>query len=189
MDGYYSDSELKKLGFKSCGKNVLISKKTSIYLPEKISIGSNVRIDDFCFLLGDITLGNYIHIAPYCGIHGSGGGSVTFEDYSAISSGTTIYAGSDDYSGQFMTNPMVPIEYRNNIFSHIRMGKHSITGVSCVILPGAELAEGVAVGAMSLVRGKTEPWGIYAGIPCKWIKNRSKKALLLEEEFVNKHEK
>ena len=44
---FYSESELKRLGFKSVGKNVLLSRKSSIYLPEKITIGNNVRIDDF----------------------------------------------------------------------------------------------------------------------------------------------
>ena len=45
---------------------MLISKKVSIYSPQKISIGNNVRIDDFCILSGNITLGNYCRIAA-CG--------------------------------------------------------------------------------------------------------------------------
>lgn len=48
--GFYSREQLEKIGFKSLGKNVLISDKSSIYSPENISIGNNVRIDDFCIL-------------------------------------------------------------------------------------------------------------------------------------------
>ena len=48
--GFYSREQLKKIGFKSLGKNVLISDKTSIYSPENISIGNNVRVDDFSIL-------------------------------------------------------------------------------------------------------------------------------------------
>jgi len=43
---FYSREELEKIGFKSIGENVLISDKTSIYNPQNIEIGSNVRIDD-----------------------------------------------------------------------------------------------------------------------------------------------
>ena len=36
---YYSEKELKRLGFKKIGKKVKISKKSSIYYPKNISIG------------------------------------------------------------------------------------------------------------------------------------------------------
>ena len=66
MNSFYTDSELKEIGFKSVGSNILLSRKASIYSPEKISIGNNVRIDDFCILSGNITIGNYCRIAAYC---------------------------------------------------------------------------------------------------------------------------
>ena len=65
---FYTKKELKKIGFKSVGSNVSISNKTSIYNPQNITIGNNVRIDDFCFLsagIGGIQIGNYIHISIY----------------------------------------------------------------------------------------------------------------------------
>ncbi len=49
MNSFYSQEELKKIGFLSVGKNVLISKKASIYNPGVISVGNHVRIDDFAF--------------------------------------------------------------------------------------------------------------------------------------------
>ena len=48
--GFYTREQLEKIGFKSIGENVLISDKTSIYSPQNISIGNNVRIDDYCVL-------------------------------------------------------------------------------------------------------------------------------------------
>ena len=48
--GFYSREQLEKIGFKFLGNNVLISDKTSIYSPENISIGNNVRVDDFSIL-------------------------------------------------------------------------------------------------------------------------------------------
>ena len=57
--------ELKDMGFKSIGADLSISKKASFYGVENISIGSHVRIDDFCILSGKISIGDYIHIAAY----------------------------------------------------------------------------------------------------------------------------
>lgn len=183
MNGYYSEDELKKMGLKSFGKNVLISKKASIYTPHKISIGHDVRIDDFCFLAGNICLGSYIHLAPYVSIHGTGDGSVTMKDFSALSSYTTVYASSDDYSGNSITNPTVDEKFERLISSNIIIEKHAIVGLHSVILPNAYLAEGVALGAMSMLSAKTEPWGIYIGVPCKRIKERLKDCLAMEKEI------
>ncbi len=60
---FYSEYELSKLGFKSYGSNCRISKNSTIYSAEKIILGNNVRIDDFCVLSGKITIGNYVHLA------------------------------------------------------------------------------------------------------------------------------
>ncbi|MCI8574353.1 MAG: acyltransferase [Oscillibacter sp.] len=184
MEGFYSSEELKSLGLKAVGRDVLISKKASIYLPEKISIGDHVRIDDFCFLVGNITLENYIHISPYSSIHGTGGGTVTMKDFAGLSSYSTVYAASDEYSGEKMTNPLIDEEYRKVVCSDIIMEKHSVVGVHSVLLPGAYLAEGTAIGAMSLVSKPTEAWGIYIGVPARRIKDRKKDCLYLEREFL-----
>lgn len=186
MEGYYSELELTEIGFKSCGKNVLISKKASIYGASQISIGHDVRIDDFCFLVGNITIGNYIHLAPYVSIHGTGGGSVVMKDFSALSSYTTVYASSDDYSGNSMTNPTVGEEYERIINSDIVIEKHAIVGLHSVILPNSYLAEGVALGAMALLSGITEPWSIYVGVPCKKVKDRKRDVLEMEKDLLSK---
>ena len=54
---YYSEKELKRLGFKKIGKKVKISKKSSIYYPKNISIGDYSRIDDFAVISGKIKIG------------------------------------------------------------------------------------------------------------------------------------
>jgi galactoside O-acetyltransferase len=86
MDSFLGREELDLLGFAAVGEDVLISRKTSIYAPERIRIGDHVRIDDFVFLSGDITLCNHIHIAPFCMlIGGSGGAGIVMRDYSGLS--------------------------------------------------------------------------------------------------------
>ena len=176
---YYSEKELKTIGLKSCGKNVLISKNISIYGAKNISIGDNVRIDDFCILSGSISLKNNIHISAGVYIF-AGDAGVDIGNFSGISSRTIIYAVSDDFSGDFLVGPMVPQEYRKVKSAKVELGEHVQIGASCVVLPGVNLRKGVSVGAMSLVNKNLENWSINAGIPAKKIKERSDKLKILE---------
>lgn len=182
MNSFYNCDELKSIGFNSVGKNVLISKKASIYGAENIRIGNNVRVDDFCVLSGKIIIADYVHIAAYSGLWGGKEG-IWLEDYVNISSRNTIYAVSDDFSGETMTSPMIPSAYKNVTEKKVVLRKHVIIGSGCCILPGVTLNEGVAVGSMSLVNKELPEWGIYAGIPCRFLKDRKRELLRFEEEF------
>ncbi|MGL5230796.1 MAG: acyltransferase [Cetobacterium sp.] len=180
--GFYTREELEKIGFKSIGKNVLISDKCSIYSPEKILLGNNVRIDDFCLLSGDIKIGNYVHIAAYSALFGGAG--IEMEDFTGISSRVTIYSVSDDYSGEFLTNPTVPNKFKKVQEEKVILKKHSLIGASAIILPGVILGEGTSIGANSLVTKSTEEWSIYFGNPVKRLKSRKKDLLELEKQLL-----
>lgn len=182
MNSFYSTQELNEIGFKSLGENVLISKKCSIYSPDNIIIGNNVRIDDFCILSGKIELGSYIHIAAYCGLYGGDKG-IKMKDFSCLSSRCVVYAVSDDYSGEALTNPTIDDEYRNVTSSKVIIGKHVVIGSNSTILPGVKIGDGSSVGSCSLVTKSCDTWGIYVGIPVKKIKDRSKKILELEQKM------
>ena len=186
MASFYSSEELLKIGFKSFGHHVLISRKASIYGADNITIGNNVRIDDFCIVSGKICLGNNIHLAAYSALYGGEAG-IQIDDFANISSRVCVYAVSDDYSGYTMTNPTIPEKYKHIQNEPVYIGKHVIIGSGCTILPGVNLAEGTALGAMSLCKVSTEAWKIYAGIPAKFIKNRRKDLLDLEKEYLNEH--
>lgn len=184
--GYYTQEELFALGFASVGKNVLLSQYARIYGAQNISIGDNVRIDDFVILSGKINIGSHVHIGASSNITGSDIG-VEIKDFCGISNHVRILAISDDYSGETLSNPCIPLEYKNIQKHHIVLERHCIIGSGSVILPNAYLAEGVAVGAMSMVIRKTNPWGIYFGIPAKRIKERKKDLIKLEKEFLAKY--
>ena len=181
--GFYTQEELHTLGFASVGNNVLLSRYARIYGASNISIGSNVRIDDFVILSGKIEIGNFVHIGASSNIAGSDIG-VEIKDFCGISNHVKILAINDDYSGETMTNPCIPQEYKNVHKHKIILEKHCIIGSGSTILPNAYLAEGVAIGTMSLIVRKTNPWGIYFGIPAKRIKERKKNLLELEEDFL-----
>ena len=182
-NSFFTKDELLQLGFKKIGNNVLLSKKASVYNTSKISIGNNVRIDDFCILSGNITIGSFIHIAAYTALYGASEG-IYIDDYSNISSKNSIYAISDDYSGESMTNPMIPEKYKKTIDEKVIIEKHVIIGSGCVILPGVILREGSSFGAMTFINKSSEPWTINAGIPFRKIKNRSREILKLEKDFT-----
>lgn len=180
---FYTEDELKKVGLKKYGKNVLLSRNAVLYNPDLLEIGDNVRIDDFTTISGKVVLGDYIHIAQFCGLYGGTEG-IFMDDFSGLSSRVVIYATSNDYSGESLTNPMVPAKYKKtdkNIAVHLE--KHVIVGCTSVILPGVTIGIGSSVGAMSMVGKTLEPWGVYAGTPAKRIKERSKKLLELETQL------
>lgn len=184
---FYSEKELKALGLCSYGKNVLISRNAKMYGADKISIGDNVRIDDFCILSGNVKLGNFIHIAAYSALFGGESG-IVMEDFSTLSSRCVIYGVSDDYSGMALTNPTVPEKFRNISGGKVIIRRHTILGTGVSVLPNVTIGEGCSIGSMSLVNKSVEAWGIYAGIPCKKIRERSKELLNLEKEFLKQLE-
>ncbi|WP_078409102.1 acyltransferase [Priestia abyssalis] len=187
MNSFYTQEELKSMGFKVLGKNVLISKKSSIYNPENIIIGNNVRIDDFCILSGKIELGNYIHIAAHSSLYGGTAG-IVMKDFSGISSRVVIYSVTDDYSGEYLTNPTVPNQYRNVISGQVTLEKHVLVGANSVILPNVTLREGSAFGSCSLVSKDSKPWTVNVGIPATYRKDRSRRLLELENQFLKELE-
>ncbi len=163
---YYTEDELKNLGFKSIGKNVKISDKASIYNFDKIEIGDNSRIDDFCIISGKITLGEYVHITPMCLLAGGKKG-IQIEDFSTFAYGVKIFTKSDDYTGKFMANSCVPERLKKVSETKVLIKRHSIVGSNSVIFPGVVLNEGASIGAMTLVINDVEAWSINVGIPSK----------------------
>lgn len=183
--GYLSREELGALRFAELGDNVMISRDARLYRPERMRIGSNVRIDDFCIVSGSVTFGSYIQISVYCYVFGDVAG-ITFGDFSALAHGVKVFTASDDYSGRSLTNPTVPDDFKpGKVSAPVSIGRHAIIGAGSVILPGADVAEGTAVGALSLVAEPTEPWRIYVGCPARPIRHRERDALELEERFLN----
>ena len=173
--------------FRHTGNNVMISSKASFYNPGNISIGDNTRIDDFCVLSageGGIYIGNNVHIAVFTLLIGNG--KIEIDDFANISSRVSIYSSNDDYSGEFMTNPTVDKKFTNVTYGNVKIGKHVIIGSGSIILPNINLGEGACIGSLSFVKNDCEPFYMYAGVPAKKIKPRSKKLLELEKEFLKK---
>ena len=172
---FLTESELKSIGFKRIGKSVKISDKASIYAPQNITIGDNVRVDDFCILSafgGYINLHNHIHIAAFSNLVGRGG--IEMHDYSGLSSRVSLYSASDDYSGDFLIGPVMEDECLNIIQGPVILEKYVTIGTNSVVLPNVTLREGSVLGSFSLLTKDTEEWSLNVGITARKVKTRKK---------------
>ena len=184
---YLTEHDLSDFGFKSLGKNVKISESARIYGPGNISIGNNVRIDDFTILAavnGWIEIGNFVFIARSCHLGGAKG--IIMDDFSSMAANTVIYSASDDYLGQYLTAQAVPQKYTKAVGGTIIIGRHVIIGSTCTIIGKTTIGEGCSIGSLSLVIKDLNSWGVYVGIPVKKIKDRKKNLLELEKKLVAK---
>lgn len=181
MNSFYSYEELRTLGLKSFGKNVLISRNCQIYNANEIQIGNDVRIDDFCILSGAIILHDHIHISAYTALYGKGG--IEIHDYCGCSPKSIIFSASDDFSGKHMISPMVSEKYTKVMIKKVILNKFVQLGANSTVMPGVEIGEGVATSAYSFVNKRLDPWHIYGGIPCRKLKIREKNILELSKKY------
>lgn len=186
---FLTDKEIKNIGFKKVGINVKISERAVFYSPENISMGDYARIDDFVIISAgtEVTIGRYVHIGCYASIIGKG--IVLMQDFSGISCGVRIFSSSDPYNGNYMTNPTVPEEFRCTRHDDVILGRHVVVGANSIILPGVTLNDGVAVGAMSLVKESVgDKDAIIAGSPAK-ITGWRHEGMYHREEELKQQEK
>ncbi len=182
---WLNEKQIASMGFAATGKNVLLSDRASYYNCAAIRIGDHVRIDDFCVIsagAGGISIGSYVHVAVFSSLIGAG--RIVLSDFCNISSRVSLYSSNDDYSGVALTNPMVPDDFTAVQHADIVLGRHVIIGSGTVVLPGVSAGEGAAIGALSLVKNDCEAFGIYAGVPAKWKRARSRNLLEVERRFL-----
>lgn len=184
---YLPQATLESMGFKRLGRDVKISDKASLYDVHEMELGDFSRIDDFCVISGRVVIGKFNHITPMCLVAGGIPG-VFMQDFCTLAYGVKVFAQSDDYSGETLTNSLVSKKFKKEIFAPVYLEKHVIVGTSSIVMPGITVAEGCAIGAMSLVTRSTDPWGIYKGTPAKRYKDRTKNLLTLEKQFLKEYQ-
>ena len=112
-----------------------------------IEIGSNVSINPYSILygLGGIKIGNDVRIAAHVVI-------VSFDHR------------YDDVSKSITMQGVIakPITIEDDVW----------IGAGAKILGGSHISKGCVIGANAVVKGKTEPYGIYVGSPARLVKYR-----------------
>lgn len=184
--GYYEADELRRLGFAGVGEGARVAKNCTIIGRENIALGEAARIDGFTAIIvgreAMVRIGSFTHIGGGC--HIAAAANFTMADFSGISQGAKVYTATDDYLGGGLTNPQVDARFRKVTYGAVALGRHVIVGAGSVILPAVEIGEGSSVGALSLVAKSLAPWGVYAGVPARRIRERSRDLLKLEQEFL-----
>src|SRR5256885_595719 len=145
---FMSEEQARAIGFKHLGRGCRISDKTCFYGVDRIEIGDNSRIDDFCLISAGekgIKMGRHVHVACYVSLIGYE--LIQLDDFVGVSAKTAVYSSTDDYSGEYLTNPTVPEEFKNVIHGAVVLEKHVLVGAGCVLLPGIKLGLGCCVGA------------------------------------------
>jgi acetyltransferase-like isoleucine patch superfamily enzyme len=166
------------------GKNCKISNKISVF-NDDIVIGENVRIDDFCLLSGHITIGSHIHIAA--GNYFYGGSGIVLHDFAQVAPGCLFISESDDFSGDSMVGPQVPMAYKPHYKRGlVTVGDHVVIGAKSMVFPGVTIGAGSAIGAFTMVRHDIPPWTIIAG--GGYRAERSREILELSEEFLEEYD-
>lgn len=182
---YLLSPELASLGLRAVGVDVRIHSTCLMVGLENISIGDHVRVDAFTSLIagdGRINIGNHVHIAGYVFLSGAEG--IEIADFVNVSRGVGIYTRNDDYTGEGLAGPTIPAEFLNQATGPVSLGRHVIIGSGSIVLPGVTIAEGSTVGALSLVKTDLAAWGIYAGLPVRRLRGRSRALLALDEQLA-----
>jgi galactoside O-acetyltransferase len=196
---FLTNEQIGNIGFASLGKHVYISDKAVFYNPSKISIGSHIRIDDFCIFSagkGGIEIGDFVHITCYVSLIGEE--KIKIGNFCGLSSKVAVFSSNDDYSGESLLGAKIIQEKHRNVTNKpVIFEDYTTVGAMSVVLPGVTVGEGSVVGAFSFVRKSIKPWGIYFGNPLKFIKKRSRNMLqyipemkeLLESEKLKNYDR
>jgi len=171
---YFDEVELRAFGIGSVGSNVRVSEHATLVGLQNIHLSSNIRIDSHVVILsarGNLTVGNNVHIEPASSIITHFG--IEIGNYCTISHGVRLFTASADYSGEHFTNVFPDDKYQLSKGGPIILHDHVIIGGNSVVMPGTEIGEGAAVGALSFVRHSIDGWAIYGGNPLKRLGDRT----------------
>ena len=166
----------------------IVSQNIRLRYPDLFKVGDYSIIDDFCYFSTRVEIGLSVHVGAGCLVAGGREHTFTMKDFAGLASGVRIYCTSDnfvyDLSGiipQGMDDPKT-----HTIRGDVTLSEYAVVGANSVVMPGNELPEGVAIGALSFVppNFKFEPWTVYSGNPIKKVLPRSKKSVLAQVEKI-----
>jgi galactoside O-acetyltransferase len=187
--GYYTSLELRSFGFARVGEHCNVARNCTIIGLENITLGDHVRIDGFTSLIapkGRIRIGSHVHIASGCMLGARGG--IDIGDFASLSQGVRIFTAIDDFSGKRLSNSTVPEDLLGVQSAPVKIGRYVPIGSGSIVLPGVEIGEGAAVGAMSLVLRSLPEWRICSGNPAKPAGERARDLLALEAALRQRQE-
>lgn len=101
--------------------------------------------------------------------------------FCSIANGATVLLGGEHRSDWISTYPFDQKYLLNRRLPHSSFAKGDVIigndvwiGHDVLILSGTEIGDGAIIAARSVLRGKVEPYSIYAGIPARLVRLRFK---------------
>lgn len=132
----------------SCGRNVLIGVGVTVHYWDRLTIGDNVTVHQYCYLdaNGGISIGDQVSIAHASSL-------VAFEHT------------WDDLSKPIKYNPLVPgrIEIQSDVW----------IGCGARVLSGALIGTRTVIAAGAVVTRGNYGQGVYGGVPARLLKSLS----------------
>lgn len=144
------------------------------YLPKLRYRNGRIEIGDRLFTRcgvvldaqsGAIEIGNEVSINDYSIVLGHGG--VTIGDGTRIAAHVVIVSFEHSYD-----DATLPIKDQPIKKGRVEIGKDVWIGAGAKVLAGTKIADGCVIGANSVIKGATEPFGVYAGSPARLVKRR-----------------
>jgi carbonic anhydrase/acetyltransferase-like protein (isoleucine patch superfamily) len=135
----------------------------------EIEIGARTVIHRGAMLLsygGTIRLGQHCSVNPYSVLYGHGG--LVVGDHVRIAAHCVIVSANHGFALDGGLIADQPLTKRG-----VRIGNDVWLGAGTRVLDGAVIGDGCVVAAGAVVRGTLEPYGIYAGVPARFIKRRA----------------
>lgn len=161
---------------RAMGKKLSIGRRVKIHPfasidPDQgsITIGDGTIIQRGAILKayrGKIVLGTNCSVNPYTILYGHGGLDIGND----VRIAAHVVAVPADHIYEKRSTPIFQSgEHRRGI--HI--GDDVWIGAGAKILDGAHVASGCVIGANSVLKAKTEPYGVYVGAPASLVKFRT----------------
>lgn len=123
----------------------------------------------------DLVAGKFIYIGPNCLIYPK----VTISQYTILANNVSIIGGDHRYD---VVGLPVGLTGRAEI-KETYIGQDCWLGANSIVICGTKIANGCIIAAGAVVTKDTEPYGIYAGVPARRIKDRfSSPAIIREHE-------
>jgi acetyltransferase-like isoleucine patch superfamily enzyme len=148
---------------------VLISRQARVQFSPRISFGKGTVVKPFAIIQtqgGRICFGRDCAISSFNHIT-TGTRDVTIGNYVRIAPSVTILGGSRNFRTR-----AVRIMDQGSFHEGLTIGDDVLIGAGAVIMPGCSIGEGAVIGANSVVNGDIAPYAIVAGAPAKVIGHR-----------------
>lgn len=157
------------LPFRRLGADVSIFNPTIITRPDRTEVGDNSRIDSFCKIEGDVTVGRFVHVASFCHL-GVGGGRVFVGDYVGISSGVRVVSGTAVLDGRECGSVVAPEWMRSEARLVTTIRDRAFLGAGCTIMPGVFVGCGAVIAAGAVVTRDVGEGEVVAGVPARYVR-------------------